>query len=106
MFDKEKRKAIQRTIDEQQQFYEKIIENIKSEFEEKFQQQLNAVETEVFTEISTVFDDPQVDETNIAWKEKYNEAVMKSVKLVTKEFLDDLNQQKEELTAHFQGIVK
>lgn len=106
MFDKEKREAVQHAIEEQQRLCEEMMETIKSEFEEKLLQQLQAVETEVFTELSTVVDDPQDDEANIPWKEKHNDAVMKAVKLLTKEFLDDLEQQKKMLTAHFQGIIK
>lgn len=106
MFEKEKRDAIQRVTEEQQRLFEEIMENYKSEFDEKLQQQLHAVETEVFTELSTVIDDPQDEEANIPWKEKHNDVVMKAVKLLTKEFLDDLEQQKKTLRTHYEEIIK
>lgn len=106
MFDKEKREAIQRAIEEQQRLFDDIMDNFKSDFDEKLQQQLNAVETEVFTELSTVIDDPEDEEANLPWKEKHNDVVMKAVKLLTKEFLDDLEQQKKALMAHYESIIK
>lgn len=106
IFDKEKKQAVQRAIEEEQRCCYEMVENIKSEFEEKLHQQLKAVETEVFTELSTVVDDPCDDEANIPWKEKHNDAVMKAVKLLTKEFLDDLQEQKRTLATHYEAIIK
>lgn len=106
MFEKEKKDAVERAIEEQQRCCDELIESIKSEFEERLQQQLNAVETEVLSELSTVVDDPNDDDANIPWKEKHNDAVMKAVKLLTKAFLEDLEEQKNALTTHFKGIIK
>lgn len=106
MFEKEKKDAVQRAIEEEQRCCAELVESIRSEFEERLYEQLKAVETEIFTEPSTVIDDPQDDEANIPWKEKHNDAVMKAVKLLTKEFLEDLDAQKMALTVHFKGIIK
>lgn len=106
IFDKEIKEAIQRTIEEEQKSYAEMMKNIKSEFEEKLQEQLKAVETAIFMDSGAVVDDPQDDKINIPWKEKHNETIMTAVKLLTREFLEDLAQQKVTLTSHFKEIIK
>lgn len=106
MFEKEKKEAVQAAIEEEQRCCAELVESIKSSFEERLQQQLKAVEVEVLSDRSTVVDDPLDDDANVPWKERHNDAVMKAVKLLTREFLEDLEEQKKALKAHFAGVIK
>lgn len=105
MFDKEKREIVKVAIEEEQQICNCIIENLKSDFEEKLQIELAELEARMTADFDKIFQE-QRGELDREWQEKLDEAVRGTVTTLTENFLKDLQKQTEELMCHYESLMK
>lgn len=105
MFEKEKREVVKAALEEEQQLCRCIVENLKSDFEEKLQSELAALETKMLEDFDKLLES-QREEIEKEWQEKLDVAVQKTVQELTEKFLKDLETQKEELKLHYEAVIK
>lgn len=104
-FETEKRNIVQAALEEEQQLCNCIIENLKSEFEEKLQAELARLESEMSDNFDQILNE-RMDEREKQWQERLDEAVKGTVKSLTETFLQDLQNQTEDLILHYESLVK
>lgn len=105
MFEKEKRDIVKTAIEEEQQVCNCIIEKLESDFEDKLQVELAALEAKMTESFDKLIEEKR-EEIEKEWQEKLDEAVRETISTLTENFLKDLQKQSEELTSHYESLIK